>query len=1184
MALAVALLAAASCASIARASSSCGLALPPTATPLGSLAARPARFSPPSRWSVGGETLDRGFTNFSAWSPFLGPLGATAVRMQAGWARCEPRGNGAYEWAWLDAAVDGALAAGVEPWLQLSFGNAAYVGGGTASVGSPLPEGATALAAWSAWTRAAVARYAPRLARGAGTWEVWNEPNIQHISATAYADFALLTAEVVRAVAPLATVRVGVLAGTDAPYAAAFAARVAQTPGGGALFDEFTYHPYDYNPDESYAGVATLRAALDAGGLAHVSLVQGESGAPSVGGGYGALTAYNWTECSQAKWFARRLLGDGARGIPSSAFSIIDLCYNDAVNHKGLVSANCSAAGLPALGTKTAYAAVQHVFGAVDGSFAPAAGLRVNVDAACGAGAVVFAGAWTTPLGEIVFALWNASGTPLDAVSATTATCDVNLTLSAPRPPPSGAGSFAGVDVMTGAAFAVAGGLVEGGSGGGGGGGDGGAALVFAFRALPVSDTPLLLAPPAALRLVPPPPAAGALPRAADVAALVEPLLDAFEAAHASGDAHWERAAFFFGLSSALALPLARDHAPYALAWAAANNYSCGGSQWPGDLGLAWTADVLVARGLAPPSARAPLAAVMAAEAASAPRYLWSWVDTLAFNLPEWLAFGAALAQPEWTSFAAAQFRDTRDGLTGNASAPGLWSAAHSLWWRDAAARAAVSPNGAPVFWARGNGWAALAIVRALELHVLAEGDALRAELEATLVAMAAALAPLQGADGLWRASLLDADAVPNAEASGSGAFLALFAFGVRAGLLPRAVYAPVIARAWAGLATMLVAPDASRVGFCQPVGAAPAPATAADTSDFCLGLVVAGAAQVWALVDGPAPALPPSPSIAASPAPAPAPFSLGVGTNLGNTLEAPFEGQWAPAAQEAFFDDFKSAKFATVRIPVRWDNHTLREPPFTVNATWMARVKTVVSWCTARGFSCIINSHWDSWLDTNSSAAFDAALPRFSAIWAQVAAAFVGAPASLLFESFNEPHLVDTPKLNALLAAFYAAVRPLHPTRRLILGWLNFMGPSWIEEDHEANWDAMLLPTLPGGAPDPNLAVETHSYDPYDVCGRPTRPWNSEPSDIPNMDFMFATLANWSATHSNTPVFMGESGCIRKQSQTSRVAWYRAFFERVQAAPGLAGGLVWDDDGQFCIYNRSTRAFDVEVLRAIGL
>ena len=106
----------------------------------------------------------------------------------------------------------------------------------------------------------------------------------------------------------------------------------------------------------------------------------------------------------------------------------------------------------------------------------------------------------------------------------------------------------------------------------------------------------------------------------------------------------------------------------------------------------------------------------------------------------------------------------------------------------------------------------------------------------------------------------------------------------------------------------------------------------------------------------------------------------------------------------------------------------------------------------------------------------------------------------------------------------------------------------------------------------------------PYSVCGHPTRPWGSLPSDLPNMDFMFQTLANWSSTHGGIPVFFGESGCTRKQNQSSRIAWYQAFHEHALATPGFGGSLVWDDDGDFCIYNRSTRAFDTAVLRALGL
>lgn len=309
--------------------------------------------------------------------------------------------------------------------------------------------------------------------------------------------------------------------------------------------------------------------------------------------------------------------------------------------------------------------------------------------------------------------------------------------------------------------------------------------------------------------------------------------------------------------------------------------------------------------------------------------------------------------------------------------------------------------------------------------------------------------------------------------------------------------------------------------------------------------------------------------------------LNLGVGTNLGDTMEAPFEGDWHRPAQEYYFADFKSAGFSTVRIPIRWDNHTGTSPPYTVNASWMERVETVVGWCLSQGLQCIINSHWDTWLDQADDAAFQAALPRYDAIWQQVAAAFAGASPSLFFESFNEPHLMSTASLNTMLSTFHTAVRPLHPTRLLILGWLNYMSPSWVQEDGAANWNAM---TIPGGGADPNLAVETHSYDPYEVCGTGTEPWGN-PSDVAAMKAMFGNTTLWGLQHGGLPVFMGECGCTRKQNRSGRLAWYSAFFDLVKGLPGQGGGgLVWDDEGDYEVYNRSARTFDEGILAAIGL
>lgn len=125
------------------------------------------------------------------------------------------------------------------------------------------------------------------------------------------------------------------------------------------------------------------------------------------------------------------------------------------------------------------------------------------------------------------------------------------------------------------------------------------------------------------------------------------------------------------------------------------------------------------------------------------------------------------------------------------------------------------------------------------------------------------------------------------------------------------------------------------------------------------------------------------------------------IGINLGNTLEG---GSGVPAP--TYFSDFYSVGMRIVRIPVRWDAHTASTPPYTISPSWLVTVNTTVYWCLSANLTCIINSHHDDWLD--NATAFDASLPRFRAIWTQVAALFAGAPLTLQFEVFNEPYNIN--------------------------------------------------------------------------------------------------------------------------------------------------------------------------------
>ena len=116
---------------------------------------------------------------------------------------------------------------------------------------------------------------------------------------------------------------------------------------------------------------------------------------------------------------------------------------------------------------------------------------------------------------------------------------------------------------------------------------------------------------------------------------------------------------------------------------------------------------------------------------------------------------------------------------------------------------------------------------------------------------MAVSLKAIQFASsGMWSASLGDAAAYPNPETTGSSSFTFAMAYGINAGFLDAATYTPVVTRAWQGLSTIALQGD-GLVGWCQPAGASPGEETASSTSDFCVGLWLLAASEVYKLAGG---------------------------------------------------------------------------------------------------------------------------------------------------------------------------------------------------------------------------------------------------------------------------------------------------------------------------------------------
>ena len=289
--------------------------------------------------------------------------------------------------------------------------------------------------------------------------------------------------------------------------------------------------------------------------------------------------------------------------------------------------------------------------------------------------------------------------------------------------------------------------------------------------------------------------------------------------------------------------------------------------------------------------------------------------------------------------------------------------------------------------------------------------------------------------------------------------------------------------------------------------------------------------------------------------------LSSSIGINLGNVLEAPTEGAWAPPAQEFYFDQYKLLNFSFVRIPVRWDQHMLTVPPYTIDPVFLARVQTVVGWALARNLSCLINSHHDNWLDVANHTQYMLMKPRFVALWTAVAAAFADYPTLLRFEVFNEFHVISLDDANDVYATVVPIVRGSggnNGVRPVYLGGLSWMSAYWLA----ANPDAVVFPKLASGAVDPNLRNEVHSYDPAGFClyTPPTVPSWGTPADVAKVNAMYAGVANWSATHGGTRVLMGEAACGVKAQSDGRLAWYATI---AKAAGSLADGVaLWDDYG----------------------
>ena len=234
---------------------------------------------------------------------------------------------------------------------------------------------------------------------------------------------------------------------------------------------------------------------------------------------------------------------------------------------------------------------------------------------------------------------------------------------------------------------------------------------------------------------------------------------------------------------------------------------------------------------------RAALDGLLAGQAPPIPaaqaKIPWWWCDALFMAPPVWSRMYTVTHDTKYLDYLDRHWWET-SGL--------LYDQQRHLYYRDITWLHKTGAHGQPVFWSRGNGWVMAGIARTLEY--LPQDEPNRGRYEQQLREMAAAVADLQDKrSGLWHSDLLDAADYPQPEVSGSALMTFALAWGVHHGVLDRATYRPVIARAWRGLVAQIYADG--RLGNIQQTGAAPAHYLPSSSYDYGVGAFLLAGAQV---------------------------------------------------------------------------------------------------------------------------------------------------------------------------------------------------------------------------------------------------------------------------------------------------------------------------------------------------
>ncbi|ONK11104.1 glycoside hydrolase family 5 protein [Streptomyces sp. MP131-18] len=297
----------------------------------------------------------------------------------------------------------------------------------------------------------------------------------------------------------------------------------------------------------------------------------------------------------------------------------------------------------------------------------------------------------------------------------------------------------------------------------------------------------------------------------------------------------------------------------------------------------------------------------------------------------------------------------------------------------------------------------------------------------------------------------------------------------------------------------------------------------------------------------------------------------LGRGINFGNALDALGGGSELPL-DERYFDEVARAGIDTVRLPVRWSAHAEPAPPYAIDPAFFQRVDAGVRAALDRDLNVVVNVHHYHEL----CAAPDEHLPRFLALWQQIASHYADHCGRLCFELLNEPRgQLTAARWNAVLAQALAVVRDSNPERTVIIGSADMNDPGALP--------ALAVPD------DDHLIATVHYYAPFEFThqgagwvegaeGWLGRMWG-EPADENAVRDDLAEVAAW-GRQQRLPLFIGEFGAFSRADMVSRARW--TTFVRAEAERLGMSWAYWEFGTDFGAFDLQRSAWREPLRRAL--